>query len=170
MGTPVRSFIDGRAKGVSEKMLIHRATSAHNQLAFHRMDPDAGPAGEQAMNVDNFHDSMLNATFAFARLALSQVVLLNGAGATALLAFMSSHDSVGGGMRCAVVLFAIGAGLGVFATVLAYFGQRCNWESINAKPDKYLRRAFTFILGAMIAALASLVLFVVAVWRASSGI
>ena len=122
------------------------------------------------MNADNFHDSMLGATFAFARLALSQVVLLNGAGATTLLAFMSSHGSVGSGVRCAVVLFAFGAGLGVIATVIAYVGQRVNWEAIKADPAACSSKADTILCGAMLAALAALVLFIVAVWRASSGI
>ncbi len=122
------------------------------------------------MNTDNFHDSMLGATFAYSRLALTQVVLLNGAGATALLAFMSSHGAVAGGVRCAVVLFALGAGLGVFATVLAYFGQRVNWEAVKVNPDARSSKANTIIVVAMLAVLAALVLFIVAVWRASSGL
>lgn len=122
------------------------------------------------MNADKVHDSMLGATFAYSRLALTQVVLLNGAGATALLAFISSHGSVGGGVRCAVVLFALGAGLGVFATVLAYFGQRVNWEAVKVNPDAPSSKANTIIRVAMFAALAALILFIVAVWRASSGL
>ena len=113
---------------------------------------------------------MLGATFAYARLALGQVVLLNGAGATALLAFIPAHGAIAADLRCAVLLFAFGAGLGVVATVLAYFGQRVNWEAANATLTTKSGAATLIITAAMVAVAGALVLFVCGVAEAAAGI
>jgi hypothetical protein len=78
-----------------------------------------------------FTDRMLEETFAFARLALSNAILLNGVAATAVAAYLAQlHDAhLPAGFRNAIFRFAVGAGLGGVASMLAYLGQRLDWDS-----------------------------------------
>ena len=72
---------------------------------------------------------MLDQTFELFRLALNNAVLLNGAAAFTLLPFLGlAARLTRGPLTTAVVWFGCGAGLGGLASVLAYLGQRCNWE------------------------------------------
>ena len=122
------------------------------------------------MATEKFNELMLQATFDFARLALGNAVLLNGAGATALLAFMSTHQNLSAGCRCGVLLFAVGAACGGIATVLAYLGQRQNWEAVDKKsPAKHVL-ANRLILSAVGVAGFSYLLFFLGVLEASSGL
>ena len=77
----------------------------------------------------SFQEKMLDQTFELSRLALNNAVLLNGAAASALLAFLGlAAPPARGPLTTAVIWFGCGAGLGGLASVLAYLGQRCNWE------------------------------------------
>lgn len=77
----------------------------------------------------SFQEQMLDETFELARLGLNNAVLLNGAAATSLLALAGLGGTEGrDALLLAVMWFGSGAGLGGLASVLAYFGQRCNWE------------------------------------------
>ena len=78
---------------------------------------------------ERFNEQMLEATFGFARVALSNCILLNGAAATALISLLSAQKGpIDYAMHNAILRFAIGAGLGGVASLLAYIGQRLNWE------------------------------------------
>lgn len=77
----------------------------------------------------SFQEQMLDQTFEMSRLALNNAVLLNGAAASALLAFLGlAAPPAREPLTTAVIWFGCGAGLGGSASVVAYLGQRCNWE------------------------------------------
>ena len=80
-----------------------------------------------------FSGQMLGATFDYAKLALSSLILLSGAAATALLAFIGTHGGIGPAGWLALLCFAIGAWLGGVASVLAYFVQRLDWEIASGR-------------------------------------
>jgi hypothetical protein len=108
----------------------------------------------------SFADQMLKATFGFARLALSNAILINGAAATALMAFLATR-SVGGipvGFYNAVLRFAVGAGLGGAASMLAYIGQRLDWERAARPPGNH-RATVAVISVAMLAGASAYLLF-----------
>jgi hypothetical protein len=78
----------------------------------------------------SFQEQMLDQTFELSRLTLNNAVLLNGAAATALLAFLGlAPPHAREALTTAVMWFGCGAGFGGFASVFAYVGQRFNWES-----------------------------------------
>ena len=58
-----------------------------------------------------FAEQMLGATFEFAKLAISSLIVLNAGAATALLAFIGTHG-VTASAGHALFSFALGAGLG----------------------------------------------------------
>lgn len=80
-----------------------------------------------------FSEQMLGATFDFAKLAVTSLILLSGAAATALLAFIGTHTAVGKQAWIAVTAFAVGAWLGGMSSVLAYTGQRLDWEIASGR-------------------------------------
>jgi hypothetical protein len=75
-----------------------------------------------------FAVQMLGATFEFAKLAISSLIHLNAGAATALLVFIGNHSDIVAPANYALLLFAIGAGLGGASSILGYLGQRCDWE------------------------------------------
>jgi hypothetical protein len=111
---------------------------------------------------DNFARQMLEATFAYSRLALNNVILLNGAGAVAFLAFLGArHDRVGSPAQHALIEFATGAALGGLASILAYLGQRFDWELATGR-SSHGRATGRLIGAATLSGIASYVLFVLA--------
>jgi hypothetical protein len=91
---------------------------------------------------------MLTATFEFAKLAVSSLIILNGAAATALLAFIGSRGVIGGSSRSALLAFALGAGFGGVSSALAYFGQRLDWNSASGR--RSYSRAVPYFIGSAI--------------------
>ncbi|MEP7245439.1 MAG: hypothetical protein ABI885_17440 [Gammaproteobacteria bacterium] len=78
---------------------------------------------------------MLEATFEFAKLALSNAILINGGAAAALIAFFADGTrKTSAGLYYAILGFAIGAGVGGLASILAYFGQRLDWAQATNRP------------------------------------
>jgi hypothetical protein len=118
----------------------------------------------------SFQEQMLNQTFELSRLALNNAVLLNGAAATALLAFLGlAAPHAREPLTTAVIWFGSGAGLAGWASVFAYVGQRFNWESSkydDNPTDEHKRRnwmiaAKVLIYFAAIVCLAAFTAFVV---------
>jgi hypothetical protein len=118
----------------------------------------------------SFQEQMLDQTFELSRLALNNSVLLNGAAASALLAFLGlAAPHAREPLTTAVIWFGSGAALGGWASVLAYVGQRCNWESSKYEgksTDQRKRRnwmipATLLLYSAVIACLAAFTAFVV---------
>lgn len=111
---------------------------------------------------DKFSGQMLEATFAYSRLALNNVILLNGAGAVAFLAFLGARPGrVGSSAKHALIEFALGAALGGAASLLAYVGQRFDWQGISGGTHRG-RTAGRLILAAVFSAVMSYVLFLLA--------
>lgn len=127
-----------------------------------------------------FQNTMLEATFAFARLTLTNAILLNGAAATALLAFLGSANAeTRGPFVCAISCFAWGTMSGGVASLLAYLGQRQNWEwsivedtpeATTAQSRRQGRMAHILIVLAILAGVAAYVLFLVGALMAARGL
>lgn len=76
-----------------------------------------------------FMDRMLGATFDFARLGLANGILINGGASVALMAFLgTSAASAKKDLRFALLVFSVCTGVGGVASLLAYVGQRIDWE------------------------------------------
>ena len=108
--------------------------------------------------MSKFAEQMLDATFSFARLALSNAILINGAAATALIAFLANNTTASTGHYNAVLRFAFGAGLGGVACMLAYVGQRCDWERATNPPGSP-KLTNALITSALVAGSVSYILF-----------
>jgi hypothetical protein len=99
-----------------------------------------------------FAEQMLGATFEFAKLAISSLILLNAGAATALLAFIGSHHEATVPASLALLSFAVGAGLGGIGSVSAYVGQRLDWELATGRrnsrfaTDVFVRLAIACVL------------------------
>jgi hypothetical protein len=108
---------------------------------------------------EKFSGQMLEATFGFARLALGNLILLNGAAAAAFLAFLGAR---GGNItplaKHALLAFALGAAFGGFASMLAYFGQRFDWEQTTNR-RKWPRTTNVLIYAVAICAVTGYLLF-----------
>jgi hypothetical protein len=83
-----------------------------------------------------FAEQMLGATFEFAKLAVSSLILLNAGAATAVLAFLGTHGEALAHGKLSVLFFTFGAGLGGVASALAYLGQRGDWEVATGRRKK----------------------------------
>jgi len=111
---------------------------------------------------DKFAGQMLEATFAYSRLALNNVILLNGAGAVAFLAFLGARQSrVSSSAKQALIEFAAGAALGGAASLLAYVGQRFDWQQTTGQ-RRHGRATDRLIWTATMSGIASYLLFVLA--------
>lgn len=127
-----------------------------------------------------FQKTMLEATFAFARLALTNAILLNGAAATALLAFLGTAVVPNRPpLIAAIFWFGFGTMAGGASSLLAYFGQRQNWEwsKVEDTPAATLpksvghgRAAHVLIWLAIIAGAAAYILFFVGAVLAACGL
>lgn len=106
-----------------------------------------------------FTEQMLAATFEFAKLALTTLVLLNSGAATAVLAFMGAHRSIVALIPEAASAFAFGAALGGISALFAYFGQRANWEAIREDPEAPLTAANFWFTTALVCTVLGYVLF-----------
>jgi hypothetical protein len=107
-----------------------------------------------------FTEQMLAATFDFARLALSSLILLNSGAATAALAFIGAHGRIIALLPYALGAFALGAASGAVSALLAYFGQRANWEAIRTNPAGPMTTANIFLRTAAVCAVLGYLLFV----------
>jgi hypothetical protein len=114
-----------------------------------------------------FSDRMLEETFEFARLAVNSAILLNGAAATALLAFGAQRpEGLTHAVGTALVCFAFGASLGGITALFAYFGQRCNWEHSKGTAGKrgWGAAASALLTVAILTCLASYAAFALGCW------
>lgn len=121
------------------------------------------------MDQEEFSARMLEETFRFARLALSNAILINGAAATAVAAFLAHRSAPpSAAMHNAILRFAVGAGLGGVASMFAYFGQRLDWDiSTNrARPAWLVNTMIWLAVGSGVAAY---VMFFVGCDAAASG-
>jgi hypothetical protein len=115
-----------------------------------------------------FAEQMLGATFEFAKLAISSLILLNAGAATALLAFIGSHGNTVAPTRCALLAFTTGAGVGGFASMLAYLGQRLDWAVASGR-RKDVHASNILLWAALICVLGGYLLFFVGCVVATRG-
>lgn len=116
-----------------------------------------------------FSARMLEETFRFAHLALANAVLINGAAATAVAAFLAHRSGpVPAAMHCAILWFALGAGFGGLASMFAYFGQRLDWAH-SAGRDRFKWLIGPMVTLAVAAGVGAYVMFFVGCYAAASG-
>jgi hypothetical protein len=123
------------------------------------------------MHDPQFSDRMLEETFEFARLTINSAILLNGAAATALLAFGAQRpEGLTNAVGTALVCFAFGAGLGGITALFAYVGQRCNWEHSKGTTGKRSSgvAASALLTIAILTCLASYAAFALGCWHGAA--
>ncbi len=98
--------------------------------------------------MNDFGSNMLRATFEFGQLAIKQLVLINGGGAIAILGYLGATASNGALspfqraiVSHALFLFAAGVGLGALTALLAYLGQRGDYEIASEGTRDWLKRS-----------------------------